>query len=587
MEFIKNYKLEKNNGEYTLVLYLDIGLMEFSDEFGTSREDQTDNLNRYLDKFIKNKFPNVKITGVKLIVGSIVVASMTMQSITGNAVGVNSNDAFNMTYSYFETGNDLIHTLSRTGDVLDVVAPGYFDLTPDGHLNLTSQFDPYTIKEIQKRGFKVVPFLSNHWDRNVGRAALKNKDVLINELVTVINQYDLDGINVDIENISHEDRDDFTAFIRDLRAALPRDKEVSVAVAANPNGWTKGWHGAYDNRALAQYVDYIMVMTYDENYSGDPTPGPVASIQFVENSIIQLVKEVPSSKVVIGLPFFARAWKDDGSIQGKGISLIRVDELVDKYNGRVTFDVNYKAPKAVVNVTGYEKDFPRGTYTIWFENEESILNKLQLIERYSLKGAGSWSLHQATQDIWDIYNQWDDGNRIFLDVGEIWAKAPILAVSNKGWMIGTREFYFEPNKPLTRAQAATLLVRVLELEDDNSKAAYFSDVANNHWAKKDIEIAIQHGLMKGKGGLIFGPDDFITREEMATLLSRLLKISPSLNGYNQFRDVNPNSWSYPYILSVSENDIFEGFEDNTFRPKESITRAQMAALLTRIENMIP
>ncbi|NLL81995.1 MAG: glycoside hydrolase [Tissierellia bacterium] len=530
----------------------------------------------------------MKINGVKLIIGSVVIANMTLQSISGyaNELETNANPIFNMTYSYFETGNGLIQVLERTGDILDVVSPSYFDLTQDGNLKLTPYFDHSTIKEMQSKGFKVVPFLSNHWDRNVGRSALENKDKLIKELVTIINEYKLDGINVDIENITHEDRDNFTEFIKELRKSLPKDKEVSVAVPANPKGYTTGWYGAYDNKALTQYVDYIMIMTYDENYDGDPTPGPVASIQFVENSIIQLLGEVPPSKIVLGLPFFARAWKNDGSIKGRGMSLIKVNELINKYNGSVTFDAISKSPRAIVTITGYERNLSLGTYTVWFENEESILNKLQLINKYNLKGAGSWSLHQATQDIWDVYNQWSEGSRIFLDLEDSWAKAPILAVSNKGWMIGTRDYYFEPNKPLTRAQAATLLVRILGLENNNPNSPYFADVPNNHWAKKDINIVAQHNLMNGKGESVFAPDEYITREEMATLLSRLLKISPSYHSYNPFRDVDSNRWSYPFIISMAENRIFEGFEDKTFRPTENITRSQMAALLDRIKDMI-
>jgi len=73
---------------------------------------------------------------------------------------------------------------------------------------------------------------------------------------------------------------------------------------------------------------------------------------------------------------------------------------------------------------------------------------------------------------------------------------------------------------------------------------------------------------------------------MATLLSRLLKISPSYHSYNPFRDVDSNRWSYPFIISMAENRIFEGFEDKTFRPTENITRSQMAALLDRIKDMI-
>ena len=588
MEFIENYILEQNNQGYTLILYLDLGLTEFADEFGNEKEDQIHKLDKFINDFIKNNFPDIKINTVKLMVGVIVVATINLQGSIGFTDGLipKTNPLFNMTYAYFETGNDLIKTLSNTGEILDVVSPTYFDLTSDGHLKITQQLNPYTIKQMQNKGFRVVPFLSNHWDREVGRAALKNRDVLIKEIVHTINIYNLDGINVDIENVTVEDRESFTLFIKGLRKSLPKEKEVSVAVAANPHGYTGGWYGSFDYLKLAQYADYLMIMSYDEHYdTGDP--GPVASIGFVEESIKYALKYAPPSKIVLGLPFYGRYWKNDGSIKGKGTSLIKINQLIQKYNGTVTFNKYSKSPMATINITGYEPGFPTGKYTIWFENEESILYKLNLIKKYNLKGAGSWSLHQATQNIWNVYNQWSNSSRVFIDVGEGWTKAPILSISEKGWMIGTRDFYFEPYRNLTRAEAASLLVRILDLQNTYSNTSYFRDIPYNHWAKKNIEIAVQYGLMKGVGNQRFTPDESLTREEMATLLTRLLKISPSENVNNPFNDINSSSWSYPYIVSMAKENIFQGYEDGTFRPKEKVTRAEMAALLDRIKHIIP
>jgi hypothetical protein len=73
---------------------------------------------------------------------------------------------------------------------------------------------------------------------------------------------------------------------------------------------------------------------------------------------------------------------------------------------------------------------------------------------------------------------------------------------------------------------------------------------------------------------------------MATLLSRLLKIAPEAKKDNPFSDISSTQWSYPYIVSMAEEKIFEGFEDNTFRPKDKVTRAQMAALLDRIKDKL-
>ena len=81
---------------------------------------------------------------------------------------------------------------------------------------------------------------------------MKNPEKLADQIVQAIHQYDLDGVNVDIENVTSTYRDAYTQLVRSLREKLPEEKEVSVAVAAKPNGWTTGWHGSYDYAALGK-----------------------------------------------------------------------------------------------------------------------------------------------------------------------------------------------------------------------------------------------------------------------------------------------------------------------------------------------
>lgn len=587
MEYFKRYKLEKNTDGYNLILYLEIGLTEFSKEFDENNQEQVQSLESIINDYIKKKFPDIKINTVKLMAGSIVVANIMLYNTQGFAQSNTPRKPdFHMTYAYYENNDPLIMALNRTGQILDTVSPDYFNLKSNGGLELTHRISSYDINEMKKRNLKVVPFLSNHWDRAKGQAALRNRKSLIKEIVQAINKYDLDGINVDIENVLEQDRENYVLFIKELRESLPKDKEVSVAVAANPKGYDIGWQGSYDYKELAKHADYLFIMAYDEHYDGGK-PGPVSSINFVEDSIKYALKSVPPEKIVLGLPFFGRMWKSDLSINGKGLSLIRINELIEKYNGTIRFDESSKSPVAIVNITGYERDVSRGKYTIWFENGESILHKLRLIEDYNIKGSGNWSLHQATQNIWDIYNQWMENTNVFADINTHWAKFPILSVSDRGWMIGTKDFHFEPNISLTRAEAATLFVRAMGLEKIYSPVPYFNDISNNHWAKEYIDIMVQHKLMEGKGYLKFSPNEPITREEMATLLSRILKISPSYEIINNpFKDIDIRQWSYPFVKAMIEENIFEGFEDGSFRPKDKINRAQMATLLERIKDML-
>ena len=207
---------------------------------------------------------------------------------------------FNLTYLY--GSYDYISLVERTNGALNEVSPSYFDLTTDGELKL-NVIDNMLISKMHEKGIKVVPFLSNHWDRNTGRNALKNREGVSNQIISDIIKYNLDGVNVDIENVTEQDKSNYTDFVRLLREKMPEGKTLSVAVAANPKGWTSGWQGSYDYERLAKYSDYIMLMAYDEHYEGGEA-GPVAGIEFVEDSIKYALRYVPNDKLVLGVPFY-------------------------------------------------------------------------------------------------------------------------------------------------------------------------------------------------------------------------------------------------------------------------------------------
>jgi uncharacterized protein YgiM (DUF1202 family) len=201
-----------------------------------------------------------------------------------------------------------------------------------------------------------------------------------------------------------------------LRAKIPANKEVSVAVAANPNGWSTGWHGSYDYKGLANNSDYLMVMTCDEHYEGGEA-GPVASLDFVETSIKYALQNTSADKVVIGLPFFGRIWSTDGGyFAGSGVSNTTTTKLIRDYNGVVTFDEKAKSPKAEFEVKDTDptttiggRVLLPGKYVVWYENDESIAEKLKLIRQYNLKGAGSWALSQEEASLWTNYSSWLNG----------------------------------------------------------------------------------------------------------------------------------------------------------------------------------
>lgn len=499
---------------------------------------------------------------------------------------------FNMSYLYFGDVTNHIKLVENTKDSLDVISPNYFNINADGTLQITSLMSVDFIDSMHKKKIKVVPFISNHWDRQLGRIALENREELVDEIVEAIEKYKLDGINVDIENVTEIDRDNYTDFVKLLREKLPQDKEVSVAVAANPMGLTKGWHGSYDYEALAKYSDYLMIMAYDESYYGGE-PGPVASKEFVENSILFALTKVSSDKIVLGIPFYGRFWNSNEKTGGNGISLTKVDAILKSIKSEIFFDKTAMSPYASftietndqsIDVNG--KILEPGNYTIWYENEESIKEKIQLVHKYDLKGTGSWALGQELTSTWDYYELWLN-KEYFDDIEGNWAKDDILSIAAMGWMKGTSKTSFSPAIPITRAQAAATLVRALELEDSKVVTEkIFIDLFPVHWAYNEIQLAVMENIFIGYGDGKFDPDEPLTREQMAVLLNRVInKEKETVKEENPFTDVK-DGWAYDSIIEMNSLGVFKGFSDNTFRPKEKMSRAEMAAVLNRIKDLI-
>jgi len=535
-------------------------------------------------------------------------ASISQAGVSSRAVQVKQDETaltklmkrFNMSYVYFGDSGRYTELVDNAKGSLNDISPSYFDLEDDGSLKITAAMEEEFIADMHLRGIKVTPFLSNHWDREKGITALNNREQLTEQIKAVVDEYNLDGVNVDIENMTHNEAADYVDLVRLLREKLPEGKSVSVAVAVNPYGIAEGWQASYDYAALAQYCDYLMLMAYDEHYQGyvnnpGSAAGPVAGFRFVEDSIKAALKLVPADKLVLGVPFYGRLWKRGASYGGYGISNYMVEELIREYKGTVIYDYSKKSPRAVITIGAadkkpvvFGKKLEAGTYDIWFENEASIKRKLELVEKYDLKGTGSWSLGQETTNTWDYYSMWLNGI-YFGDIQSHWAKSSILSMLDRGWMKGMSTVVWAPDAPMTRAQAAALLVRVLNIDKSgpDTDEPVFKDT-QGHWACTEIEAAFHYGLVEGVGGGKFAPDAVLTREQMAVMLYRVMKPGEQLmksgrQTQKMYSDVTEesSSWSFDAIMTMTESGLFEGFPDGTFRPKDAMSRGQIAALTER------
>lgn len=622
-------ELKNENGELQIVLHMKVPKNSANTEFGAEFNfNKDDSLRHNAVNFVKKKFPKLKVASIVVVAGTLLLTTIPMQKAEAHEAD------FNMSYLYFGNTSSYISQVDKTQGNLNLVSPSYFDLNADGSLKLTSQFDSKFVNEMHNRGIKVVPFLSNHWDRTLGRAALANREVLSTQIADSIIKNNLDGVQVDIENTTDVDREAYTDLVRLLRQKLPADKEVSVAVAANPNGWTKGWHGTYDYKELAKYSNYLMVMAYDESYGGGPE-GPVASIGWVERSIQYALNQgVPADKVVLGVPFYGRYWKEGApaSEGGTGISNVKVDEMIAKYGGSIVFDEKSKSPKATITIKSGDptttiagKTLSPGTYHIWYENNDSIREKLRLVHKYEIKGTGSWSLGQESTAMWQHYKTWmsHDGIQVVSTnpaqpkegTGVIYPVQTSSYTVKSGdslWKVATlNNMTVNELKVLNGLVADTIYIgQILKVKssssEQTSKEQFSEAVANSKNPFKDIvnyspevqENVInlyEQNIIKGKTSTTFAPADAISRGQVVIMLGRLLEN----NGYAQvpddwetnsyFKDVSLQTKDrelLKYAAIVKASGVFNGKLDGSLDPYSTITRENMALVLDRASKAI-
>lgn len=165
------------------------------------------------------------------------------------------------------------------------------------------------------------------------------------------------------------------------------------------------------------------------------------------------------------------------------------------------------------------------------------------------------------------------------DISGHWAEEAIKYLVNAGIITGYTDNTFRPDRNISRAEFVTLLVRALGLSGDTQK---LFDDTREHWARENIAIAYTNGIVEGHSEHHFGPDDTATREQMATMLVRALKLEQTQVSLDFADTADISSWALPYVSTAVKEGIFQGYTDNTFRPKRNATRAETATVLYRI-----
>jgi spore germination protein YaaH len=214
-----------------------------------------------------------------------------------------------------------------------------------------------------------------------------NRNVFIQNLRNEMNQFKFDGINIDMENLYLTDRDSFSQLIKKLSDALHRDgKVVTVSVPANTgDSRANPWSPWFDYEKLGLYSDGLMIMTYDE-HNPRTKPGSTASVNWTEATIRYALKhEVPPSKILLGIAGYGWDW-DTTAGEAKYSSYEELMGQKTKYKAKVLWDSHSQTPHFSY------VDEEHHSHQAWFEDSHSLQFKLNIVEKYNLRGIAIWRL---------------------------------------------------------------------------------------------------------------------------------------------------------------------------------------------------
>lgn len=306
----------------------------------------------------------------------------------------------NLTWEYV-TQNSTLSRPSPSGSSalsgVNVVSPTWFHLKdPQG--NVQANVDPAYVRWAHSRGIQVWALVSNQFNRELTHLFLGSalsRENFIRQMLAWCNALKIDGINVDFENMEYQDRDLFVQLIREL-APLAKEQGLVLSVDVTVKSPSVNWSLCYDRAALAQVADYVILMAYDQTPAGSPVPGPTAALPWVEEGIRGVLAEVPAHKLILGIPFYTRVWRQPlggNTATSRAASMDEVQQLIQEHKAVVKFDIASGQKVAEYIHGGYR-------WLIWVEDQESVAARAKLVAKYRLAGIASWRRGFESTQTW-------------------------------------------------------------------------------------------------------------------------------------------------------------------------------------------
>lgn len=293
-----------------------------------------------------------------------------------------------------DANNNLLTVLDQSKGI-NTISPTWFSIASNEG-TITSLASERYVERAHNAGVEVWA-LCDDFNKNIDMYEIlsytSRREKLANELIASAIKYELDGLNIDFENITSSSAKHYIQFLRELSIKC-RNNGIVLSV---DNYVPAPYNSFYNLEEQGKIVDYVVIMAYDEHHANSEESGSVSSITFFEEAIQNTLQEVVKERVVIGLPFYARIWteKEDGTLTSAAYSMGQVKSILEANQAEKTWNEE----------TGqYYAEFQteEGLNKVWIEDERSIELRMKSASDAGVAGMAYWKLGMESSSTWNV-----------------------------------------------------------------------------------------------------------------------------------------------------------------------------------------
>lgn len=300
--------------------------------------------------------------------------------------------------------NDAMAEMTAEMTGVNVISPTWFSVT-DASGTISSLASADYVKLAHDAGREVWGLIDNFneaFDETTDLAYASVRSRIIEQLLAEAASCGMDGINVDFENLKEAGIPHYLQFLRELTSAAHAQNLVVSVDTPVPQAYTM----YYQRGEQARFVDYMIVMAYDEHFAGSEEAGSVSSLPFVQQAVEEMTRVMPADQVICGIPFYTRVWTEkfgQSAITSEVLGMDGAKNYAKENQMTETWDASLGQNVATVETSD-------ARYTIWMEDEQSMEEKLKVIQSADLAGVAEWKLGFERADVWSLISEYIETN---------------------------------------------------------------------------------------------------------------------------------------------------------------------------------